>query len=89
MILSSITQEESRNIYENTKWGINKAFQDGRVYVPYKHFWGYDKGSKCVMTVNPNEAKVVKYIYRRFWKENPIPGLQQNFLSLRYQLLMV
>ena len=37
-ILSSIAQEESRNISENTKWGINKAFQDGRVYVPYKHF---------------------------------------------------
>lgn len=29
-ILSSIAQEESRNISENTKWGINKAFQDGK-----------------------------------------------------------
>lgn len=39
-ILSSIAQEESRNISENTKWGIKKAFQDGKTYVPYKHFLG-------------------------------------------------
>ena len=82
-ILSSIAQEESRNISENTKWGINKAFQDGRVYVPYKHFLGYDKGGKCVMTVNPNEAKVVKYIYRRFLEGESYSGIATELSELK------
>lgn len=29
-ILSSIAQEESRTISENTKWGIQKRFQQGK-----------------------------------------------------------
>ena len=42
-MLSSIAQEESRNISENSKWGIKKRFKDGVAIVNCERFLGYDK----------------------------------------------
>ena len=42
-IMSSLAQEESRSISENTRWGMRKAFQNGKVFVPFRHFLGYDR----------------------------------------------
>ena len=43
-IMSSLAQEESRSISENTRWGKRKQFADGFASVPYSHFLGYDRG---------------------------------------------
>ena len=43
-IMSSLAQEESRSISENVTWGIRKRFSDGKYYMAYKHFLGYEKG---------------------------------------------
>ena len=37
-IMSSLAQEESRSISENTTWGHRKRFADGKVSVAYKRF---------------------------------------------------
>lgn len=42
-IMSSLAQEESRSISENTTWGQRKRFADGKVSLPYKKFLGYEK----------------------------------------------
>jgi len=65
-LMSSLAQEESRNISENTKWGIRRRFAAGFYSVPYSHFLGYNRAEKCKMVVNPKEAKIVKLIYRLF-----------------------
>lgn len=60
-------QEESRSISENVTWGKRKSAADGRVSLAYSHFLGYDKGEhKCEMVVNPEQAEIVKRIYREF-----------------------
>ena len=51
-IMSSIAQEESRSISENTTWGKRKQAKDGKVSVPYSNFLGYDKGPDGNMVVN-------------------------------------
>lgn len=51
-IMSSLAQEESRNISENVTWGHRKRFTDGKVSVPYRHFGGYDKGPDGNLAVN-------------------------------------
>ena len=61
-IMSSLAQEESRSISENTTWGARKRFADGKASVAYTHFLGYDKDFK----INEKEAEVVRYIYKRF-----------------------
>lgn len=65
-IMSSIAQEESRNISENVKWGHRKRYADGKVSVSYGQFLGYTKGENGKMVVVPEEAKVVKRIYGWF-----------------------
>ena len=65
-VLSSISQEEARSISENTTWGQRKRFADGKVSVPFKRFLGYNRGEDGNLVINPEQAKVVKLIYKLF-----------------------
>ena len=65
-IMSSLAQEESRSISENTTWGKRKSFSDGKVSVAFKNFLGYDKGADGEFVINPEQAKVVQLIYKYF-----------------------
>ncbi len=42
-IMSSLAQEEARNISDNTAWGQRKRFADGKMSLGYSHFLGYKK----------------------------------------------
>ena len=65
-IMSSLAQEESRSISENVTWGKRKSASDGKVSVPYKFFLGYDKGPNGTLIINPEQAKIIKRIYRDY-----------------------
>lgn len=65
-IMSSLAQEESRSISENVKWGHRKRFADGKLYIPYSRFLGYTKGADGNLEIVPEEAKVVRLIYKLF-----------------------
>ena len=60
--MSSLAQEESRSISENTTWGKRKQFAEGKTSVGYSAFLGYDKDFK----INEEQAQVVKLIYKFF-----------------------
>jgi len=65
-IMSSLAQEESRSISENVTWGMRRRFEAGKVSLPYKRFLGYEKGSDGLPKVVPEEAEIVRLIYRLF-----------------------
>ena len=65
-IISSLAQEESRSISENITWGKRKQFADGKVSLPYKQFLGYRKGANGLPEIVPEEAEIVRLIYRMF-----------------------
>ena len=65
-IMSSISQEEARSISENVTWGQRKRFADGKVSVAYSRFLGYDKGEDGNLTINTEEAKTIRLIYKLF-----------------------
>ena len=65
-ILSSFAQEESRNISENTKWGIRSKFKKGIPQLNCKCFLGYDKDKNGNLVVNKEQAKVVRRIFYDF-----------------------
>ena len=65
-IMSSLAQEESRSISENVTWGQRKRMADGKVTIPYKHFLGYRKGPDGLPEIVPEEAELVRRIYRMF-----------------------
>ncbi|MCD7726409.1 MAG: recombinase family protein [Clostridiales bacterium] len=65
-IMSSLAQEESRSISENTTWGQRKRFADGVASVAYSSFLGYDRAPGGGFAVNPEQAETVKQIYKWF-----------------------
>lgn len=65
-IMSSLSQEESRSISENVTWGQRKRMADGKVSLPYSHFLGYKKGAYDIPEIVPEEAEIIRLIYRSF-----------------------
>ena len=63
-IMSSLAQEESRSISENVTWGHRKRFADGKVSMAYGNFLGYRKGADGMPEIVPEEAEIVRKIYR-------------------------
>jgi len=62
-LLASFSQEESRSISENVKWGIRKRFEKGipNSFCIYGYRWNGEK-----FIVVPEEAKIVRLIYDNF-----------------------
>lgn len=65
-IMSSLAQEESRSISENVTWGQRKRMANGKVNLPYGQFLGYRKGADGLPEIVPEEAEIVRFIYRQF-----------------------
>ena len=61
-IMSSLAQEESRSISQNTTWGQRKRFADGKVSMPYKQFLGYERGADGKPQIVESEARVIRDI---------------------------
>lgn len=80
-IMSSIAQEESRNISENVTWGMRKRFAEGKVTMSYKQFMGYRKGKNGIPEVVEAEAKIIRTIFRRFL-EGATPAIIARELNL-------
>jgi len=74
-ILSSLAQEESRSLSTNTKWGIMKRFEKGEVQLNYTRFLGYTKNNEGQLVIEPEEAEVVKLIYRLFLEGYSAQGI--------------
>ena len=77
-IMSSLAQEESRSISENTRWGMRKAFQDGKVFIPFSHFLGYDRGPNGELVVNQEQAQIVRLIYELFLQGMTFYGIAKE-----------
>lgn len=65
-ILSSLAQEESRNISENTRWGVVRRFEKGKVIVNHNKFMGYTKNTNGELVIVPEEAEIVRLVFRLY-----------------------
>jgi len=65
-ILSSQAQEESRNLSENTRWGLVRRFENGIISVNHNKFLGYTKDDKGELVIVPEEAEIVRRIFRLY-----------------------
>lgn len=75
-IMSSLAQEESRSISDNVTWGQRKRFADGKVSMAFGQFLGYRKGDDGEPEIVPEEAEIVRSIYKMF-----IDGKTANFIA--------
>ena len=65
-ILSSLAQDESRSISENSTWGIRRRFEQGKLFINETKFLGYDKDEEGNLIINEKQAKIVRRIYTEY-----------------------
>ena len=65
-LFSGFAQAESESISKNVVWGIQKSREAGKVPFQYTKLLGYRRGADGKPEIDPEEAEVVKHIYRRY-----------------------
>ena len=68
-IMSAIAQEESHSISGNVTAGIRYKYARGEYSMPFGTFLGYKKGEDGKPVIVPEEAEIVKDIYRYFLRD--------------------
>lgn len=64
-ILSSIAQSESESISTNSRWSIQRRFQNG-TYIISTPAYGYTNDENGNLIIVPEEAKIVRRIFTEF-----------------------
>ena len=65
-IMASLAQQESESLSQNVKIGVQYRFQQGKVTVNARNFLGYDKDKNGKLIINPEQAEIVKRIFREY-----------------------
>ena len=64
--MASLAQQESESLSQNVKLGIQFRYQQGIVQVNHNRFLGYTKDADKHLVIVPEEAEIVKRIYREY-----------------------
>lgn len=65
-IMASLAQQESESLSQNVKLGMQYRFQQGKPMINTTCFLGYDKDEEGNLVINPEEAEIVKRIFREY-----------------------
>ena len=65
-IMASLAQQESQSLSQNVKLGLQYRYQQGKVQVNHKRFMGYTKDEDGNLIIVPEEAEIIKRIYREY-----------------------
>ena len=65
-IMSCFAQVKSESISKNVSWGIRQSFKNGNVPMQYARLLGYRKGADGNAEIVPDEAEIVREIYRQY-----------------------
>ena len=65
-IMASLAQQESQSLSQNVKLGFQYRYQQGQITVNHNRFLGFTKDEKGQLIVDPDEAVVVRRIFREY-----------------------
>ena len=65
-IMASLAQQESQSLSQNIKLGLQYRYQQGHVQVNHNRFLGYTKDADGHLIIDPNQAEIVRRIYREY-----------------------
>jgi len=65
-IMASLAQQESQSLSQNVKMGLQYRYQQGEVQINCRWFLGYTKDENKKLVIVPEEAEIVKRIYREY-----------------------
>lgn len=78
-ILSSLAQDESRSISENSTWGIRRRFEKGQHKMSTKRFLGFDTDEGGKLVINRKQAPIVKRLYYEFLSGKTVDYIKRIF----------
>ncbi|WP_429163343.1 recombinase family protein [Desulfitispora alkaliphila] len=79
-ILSSLAQEESRSVSENTRWSWSKRCSRGEIHCPTTYFLGYDTDKDGNIIIDEKQAEVVKRIFREYLEGKGTPTIARGLM---------
>ena len=65
-IMTSLAQQESQSLSQNVKMGLQYRYQQGKVQINHNRFLGYTKDADGNLIIDPEQAEIVKRIYREY-----------------------
>lgn len=80
-ILASLSQNTSKQISDNTKWGIHRRYEQGQFKISTKRFLGYDHDENDKMIINKGQAKIVKRIYEEYLSGKTTDYITRIFIT--------
>ena len=75
-IMASLAQQESQSLSQNVKLGLQYRYQQGKVQINHNRFLGYTKDADGNLVIDPEQAEIVKRIYREY-----LEGLSMDKIS--------
>ena len=64
--MASLAQQESQSLSQNVKMGLQYRYQQGKVQINHNRFLGYTKDADGNLVIDPEQAEIVKRIYREY-----------------------
>ena len=74
-IMASLAQQESQSLSQNVELGLQYRYQQGKVQVNHKRFMGYTKDEDGNLIIVPEEAEIIKRIYREYLEGQSLVGI--------------
>ena len=83
VVMAGVAQDEIRKLSERIKFGFRQSVKNGRV-LGNDRLYGYDK-KDCVMTINEEEAQIVRIIFDLYANHGlGIRKISQRLLEMGY-----
>ena len=82
-MLSAFAQSESENMSANVSWGKRQAMREGRVSAVSRNLFAYKKDDDGMLVIVPEQAEIVRQIYRQFLAGASVRMIKDNLESCK------
>lgn len=80
-IMASLAQQESESLSKNVKLGLQFRYQNGEVQINHNRFLGYTKDENGHLIIEPEEAEIVKRIYREYFEGKSLKQIGDGLMK--------
>ena len=80
-IMASLAQQESQSMSQNIKLGLQYRYQQGKVQINHNRFLGYTKDDNGHLIIDPEQAEIVKRIYREYLEGSSMNKIADGLMA--------